>query len=430
MKRRPELTFKHNCNKGRYGWLRLTPAYSLKMVQRYLHDCGSLGSIFDPFCGTGTTPLYAAYQGFEAYALELNPFLVWFARVKTAVYGQSVVEELEAASEWILDRVGHNRTELVDPPPIRNIERWWGKSALIFLRDVKGSIEAYRNQASFDQVIDLLYVCFCRTLIKISNAAFNHQSVSFDEGDNRQLSLFDETNEYKAIFSADVRFVANSAAYNPPITPRIIQGDARHIDNHLLPNKVDLVITSPPYPNRMSYIRELRPYMYWLGYLEKAQDAGNLDWKAIGGTWGAATSRLSDWEKDEDRGYYPDYFKETLRRIEDDRNKNGKKMANYVARYFEDIVQHFESLVGVLNTGAFVHYVVGNSTFYGVLVPVERLYKEIMDLVGFSETKVEVLRKRNSKKELYEFTVSGRVPLRVHKRISSHANAPRTGLRA
>ncbi|WP_322490103.1 hypothetical protein [Chloroflexus sp.] len=38
-----------------------------------------------------------------------------------------------------------------------------------------------------------------------------------------------------------------------------------------------LVITSPPYPNRMSYIRELRPYMYWLGYLNNGRDAGELD---------------------------------------------------------------------------------------------------------------------------------------------------------
>jgi DNA modification methylase len=407
MKRKPELTFKHNRKRGRYGWLRLTPAYSLKMVQRYLPDNQISGKVFDPFCGTGTTPLYAAYQGVEAYALELNPFLVWFARIKTAAYDKSVIEELKAANECILSQVDSGQPRLVDPPPIRNIERWWGKSAVVFLRGVKGGIEEYRSQASSEEVIDLLYICFCRTLIKISNAAFNHQSVSFD--DSQQLSLFDETDEYKAVFSADVQFVAHSAERNPCVIPSIIQGDARNVDEHL-PSKVDLVITSPPYPNRMSYIRELRPYMYWLGYLEKAREAGELDWEAIGGTWGVATSRLSDWEQDEEKGHYPDYFKKTLRQIEDDRNKNGRKMANYVARYFEDILQHFKSLARVLNAGATVHYVVGNSTFYGVLVPVERLYKEIMELTGFSETKIEIVRKRNSKKELYEFTVSGKIP--------------------
>lgn len=251
----------------------------------------------------------------------------------------------------------------------------------------------------------MLYVCFCRTLIKISNAAFNHQSVSFD--DSRQLNLFDEVNRSKAIFSRDVALIAKSARFNPPVVPYILEGDARRVDEHLSA-KVDLVITSPPYPNRMSYIRELRPYMYWMGYLEKAREAGELDWQAIGGTWGAATSRLSDWQRNEAIGYYPEYFKAILRQIEDDENKSGRKMSNYVARYFEDMVQHFDGLARVLNPGATIHYVVGNSTFYGIIVPVERIYKEIMTSVGFSEVNVETVRKRNSKKELYEFTVSGR----------------------
>ncbi len=404
MKRKAELTFQHNRKRGRYGWLRLTPAYSLKMVQRYLPDQVT-GTVLDPFCGTGTTPLYAAYQDLEAYALELNPFLVWFAKIKTATYNESTVEELVAASKWILGRIDRDQAPLADPPPIKNIERWWGASALRFLRIVKGGIEDYREQASSEAVIDLLYVCFCRTLIKISNAVFNHQSVSFD--DNPQLSLFDETKRYKAIFSGDVALVVDSAQFNPPIIPHIIQGDARHVDEYLS-TKADFVITSPPYPNRMSYIRELRPYMYWMGYLEKAQEAGELDWQAIGGTWGAATSRLSDWQRNETRGYYPEHFKAILKQIEADENKSGRKMANYVARYFEDIGQHFESLVKVLNPDATVHYVVGNSTFYGILVPVERLYKEIMTSVGFSDVNVETVRKRNSKRELYEFTVSGR----------------------
>jgi adenine-specific DNA methylase len=265
MKRRADLTFKHNRKRGRYGWLRLTPAYSLKIVQRYLSNGQTPARVLDPFCGTGTTPLYAAYEGLEADALELNPFLVWFARVKTAAYDEYVVKELREAGDEIISRLDNNRVQLADPPPIRNIERWWDESALTFLRGIKGGIEAYRREATSEKVIDLLYVCFCRTLITISNAAFNHQSVSF--ANNRQLSLFDEKDRYRAVFSKDVRFVADSARENPSTTPTIVQGDARNVAEHIQ-SKTDMVITSPPYPNRMSYIRELRPYMYWLGYLE------------------------------------------------------------------------------------------------------------------------------------------------------------------
>jgi hypothetical protein len=45
-----------------------------------------------------------------------------------------------------------------------------------------------------------------------------------------------------------------------------------------------------------------------------------------------------------------------------------------------------------------------------VLIPVERLYEEIMQEVGFTDVDIEIVRKRNSKKELYEFAVSATCP--------------------
>jgi hypothetical protein len=57
--------------------------------------------------------------------------------------------------------------------------------------------------------------------------------------------------------------------------------------------------------------------------------------------------------------------------------------------------------------GGRVDYVVGNSTFYGVLVPTERLYAELLAEHGFEDVRVVRLRKRNSKKELFEFDVRG-----------------------
>lgn len=45
--RRAELTFKHNANHGRHGWLRLTPAYSVKLVNDILSDrAGQIGRAY------------------------------------------------------------------------------------------------------------------------------------------------------------------------------------------------------------------------------------------------------------------------------------------------------------------------------------------------------------------------------------------------
>lgn len=61
-----------------------------------------------------------------------------------------------------------------------------------------------------------------------------------------------------------------------------------------------------------------------------------------------------------------------------------------------------------MTPGAKVHYIVGNSTFYGVLVPVEVLFRDMLHEAGFEDTKISTIRKRNSKKELYEYDIHGR----------------------
>jgi hypothetical protein len=52
---------------------------------------------------------------------------------------------------------------------------------------------------------------------------------------------------------------------------------------------------------------------------------------------------------------------------------------------------------------------VGNSSFYGVLVPVEQILAEFFAEQGFSSVEVVPLRKRNCKKELREFEIIGRL---------------------
>ena len=65
---------------------------------------------------------------------------------------------------------------------------------------------------------------------------------------------------------------------------------------------------------------------YWLGFLDNGREVGELDWSAIGGTWGVATSRLIGWEPPKESFTHP-LFDEPLSRIADGKNKNGVVLA-------------------------------------------------------------------------------------------------------
>ncbi|MEY4549514.1 MAG: hypothetical protein RL685_5709 [Pseudomonadota bacterium] len=404
MRQRAELTFKQNVQHGRHGWLRLTPAYSVRLVDQVLAEFGSNAqNVFEPFSGTGTTALCAGYRGIRAVATDINPFLIWLGRVKSARYTAAQRTELEAVAKKISTKLRAGKARTATLPALKNIDRWWHAAELAFVAGLRGEIDHCADGA----VLDLLKIAFCRTMISLSNAAFNHQSMSFKDTDGSkqiQLNLDDANAKFIAQFLSDVGIVAAAATDNPLGEIEIIKDDARGVPAGAAKDgEFDLLITSPPYPNRMSYIRELRPYMYWLGFLGEAKEAGELDWEAIGGTWGIATSRLLTWRPS--GAFIPDYLPEILEKIRAAHPKNGELMAQYVHKYFDDMFVHFQTAARVVRRGGSAHYIVGNATFYGHVVPAERLYVDQLAAAGFRRCEARAIRKRNSKKELVEFHI-------------------------
>lgn len=296
--RRDHLTFRGNVALGRHGWLRLTPAYSLRLVQELLNSLGPDELVLEPFSGTGTTPLACASRGIRCHAVDINPFLVWLGNLKLTRFDESTACSVKSAAARI---AGNAR----DPdaaawkPDLHQIEKWWDEPTLHTLATLCDGIRNPPNERA-DNVQDLLSVAFCRVMIQSANVSFGHQSMSFKKkGDD--AGFVKETPARIAArltdaFVTAASEVADSLSVEPPLADcRVFLGDSRDLPSVLssIGAKYTAVITSPPYPNRMSYIRELRPYMYWLGYLSDGRAAGELDWKAIGGTWGCATRQCS-----------------------------------------------------------------------------------------------------------------------------------------
>ncbi len=97
-------------------------------------------------------------------------------------------------------------------------------------------------------------------------------------------------------------------------------------------------------------------------------------------------------------------FEQLVRKIDE----RSSLLSRYVARYAHDMSAHLASVRPVLARGASVHYIVGNSKFYDVVVPVQNILAAELRALGFESVRVEELRKRTSKPELFEYAVSGR----------------------
>lgn len=406
-RRHDHLTFKGNLKQTRYGWLRLTPAYSVHLVAELL-DTGEIGDgvVLDPFCGTGTTALVCAERGIRSDTTDINPFLLWLTAAKTRRYDTDDLLLFEAVSREVVAAMQGAADEAIWTPPLHQIEKWWDEPTLLQLGRAMGHIRRLADGLP-GSVTDLLKLAFCRTMIQQAQVSFGHQSMSFKKRKEQPLLLpMIRLDPVADIWRQSAAILADAARSTILEPPRAIHCDARQLRTKLEPDAYAYVITSPPYPNRMSYIRELRPYMYWLSYLKNGRQAGELDWEAIGGTWGCATSNLTKWRPIAKAEVPNAGFNEIIENIAE----RSALLSRYVHKYFLDMAMHARELYAVVQPGGSIHYIVGNSKFYDVMLPVEEIFASLFREAGFVDIGIRTIRKRTSKKELFEFVVSGRKP--------------------
>lgn len=399
------LTHRANLKHTRYGWLRLTPAYSVHLVENILDSALSRETaVLDPFCGTGTTTLVCAEKGITSDTTDINPFLLWLTETKTQLYSARDLDDFKGVSKKIIETI---TTEIVDEiwtPNLHQIDKWWQPDVLQVLGHIMYIIHSSSSVYS-TKTIDLLKIAFCRVMITHSGASFNHQSMSFKKQYNQSF-FRTAVDDVMITWRLVVDDIYKSAQTDILLLPKAILCDARQLSSSLPHDYYTCVITSPPYPNRMSYIRELRPYMYWLGYLNDGREAGELDWKAIGGTWGVATSNVGKWLPPSQRTIPYSDFPEIIEKI----SQQSDVLSRYVHKYFYDMADHLNELFIVTKSGGSINYIVGNSKFYDVLLPVEEIFASLFEVAGFVNIRVKAIRKRTSKKELYEYVVSAIKP--------------------
>ena len=172
------LTHKANAGAGRHGWLRLTPAYSVRLVRERTAHLPAGAVVTDPFSGSGTTALAAAEYGCDGHAVDVNPFLVWLGNAKAASYPAALLRDTRGTVPALTGRAGRWATEAAElwAPNLHNIGRWWSPGSLAALKGLRRALDQAALPAA---AVDLLSIAFCRTAIAVSNAAFNHQSMSF-----------------------------------------------------------------------------------------------------------------------------------------------------------------------------------------------------------------------------------------------------------
>ena len=402
------VTFQGKLGLPIHRWYRLTPSFSPHLAHDIADHFG-LGNndlVLDPFSGVATVPLCMKYRGIPACSIEINPYLFFVGTVKTRSYKD--VGEIESTIQDFLVRLqaafhelpmeggaAHYLKEHAEfIPRISFPERWWSPGNLMQLVCLRHTLLSYDAPTHHH---DLLKMGVLGILVPVSNAKHNHVSLTFAERPAEMVDVFAVLKDkYKEIVD-DLRSVLELACSEVTV----FSGNSKET-SAVLPKgqPVTAVITSPPYPNRFSYARETRPHLFFFDFIENAKAVGELETLAIGGTWGKATSVLSE-------GVAPvnPLIESLLAPYTGNIHDEGRLMAYYIIKYFNDIYQHASEIVRVCDERCRLAYVIGNSKFYGHPLPSDEILASIFDYFGFRLIRIDRMRRRQSKTGLYEAVV-------------------------
>jgi hypothetical protein len=399
-------TFKAGLSTSIHRWFRLTPSYGPDLVREMLSKLNAATGdyVLDPFSGASTTSIECGLEGFDSAGFEVNPLLHFVGQVSTnwkvnpdTVRAEltRIVQEFKTLKRVVtFDNIAEYNMEV---PPIHNPMRWWRADVLTDILILKNRLLACPDK----DVRDFFRLCLAGVLVPdLTNVTLGKLQLHFIDRTHDEidaLTIFVNHAENMLHDLGEVRKLEKIGR------SEILLQDSTKADAVSLQRKVDCVITSPPYPNRYSYVWNTRPHLYMLDFIATGKSATQIDQRTIGGTWGTATSELA-------KGIIPPVTERIGQIVEPIASlirEEDNLMANYAMHYFNRLATHLTSIDHLLSDSARAAYVVGNSRLKGVYIETDVLLGKIFEALGLKYTVTDIhrFRRRNSGKDLFESIV-------------------------
>ncbi len=287
------------------------------------------GVIFDPFCGSGTTLVAAQKNGFRSVGVDLNPIACLISKVKT----QNITPGFLEIAESVVSHAKQAIVEEICIPPIPNLDHWFKKEIQVAIEALLQEI----NKVEDESAIALLRLSLSSIIVRVSN----------QESDTRYAAInnnYNATDVYESFSKAcrkNYEILIGRGDIGHDV--KIIEQDILTVTADQIGEDIDLVITSPPYPNAYEYWLYHKYRMWWLG-----MDPLNV--------------------REYEIGCRPKYHK-----------KNGETEVDF----FNQMSKVFELFYKVMKIGGHVGFVVGRSVIRGKEIDNAALIIEVAAKNGF-----------------------------------------------
>lgn len=390
-----------------HGWYRFVLSFPPHLVRDYLKKlkAGPGCLVLDPFCGTGTTPVECKMNGVRSVGVEAAPMAAFASRVKTdwSPDPNDLLEQAEDVARRTRRRLraqGIEDDELSATAGVA-LRGLPSEADKLLLTSSISKLPLHKTLVLLDAIsalkssfyVDHLKLALAKALIAdIGNLHFGPEvGVAKPKKDVRVVESW----------LARVRVIADDLRElnDLHITPaRIVNEDSRgDLTEHLLPRSVDVVITSPPYPNEKDYTRTTRLESVILGLVRTKAELQQQKRTLVRSNTRSVYVSDDDhrWvEKFPEIGEIADAIEK--RRLELGKTSGFERMYPRVTKlYFGGMARHFANLRKVLKRGARLAYVVGDQASYlRVMIRTGQLLGTIAEDLGYRVDGIDLFRTR------------------------------------
>jgi DNA modification methylase len=360
----PSPKLRASDNLGVYGWAPVYSAFSERFAVQAIElmAVGRQGAVvLDPFAGGGTSLLAAARIGLPAVGVDLDPFAALLSRARLATRAEPKrVRALLAAAP---NGQQHGGAEIVGdlfrPSDVR-----FAQSVISGVRSVfpsHNTLAALLDDptGAYDsESVALAALCLGASasakVVRGSNPVWYRRALPDETSRRRSLQL--ETRSAAHGMLADLASLGGSLKLR---NTRIFNEDARAPT--LKPASVDIVLTSPPYLNRLDYVvNHLAPLAILIGIVPFSLESLRRD--MIG------TTKMVD--KGDVSARWGELCTVFLGKVAAHPSKASATYYywNYY-KYFKDIFRVLEQLRVLVRPGGTGAIVIQNSFYKEVVVP-------------------------------------------------------------
>jgi len=384
------ITFKDSLKQGPFGWYPYVEGFSADYARSVLKELKPK-RVYDPFGGSGTTCLAAGMEGIPSFYSELNPLMRFVAEVKTNTLSYLTTNKVvvkELLTDY-LDRISakdFNKT--AKKTDLSQYQRAFPNRDFFVESDARELLLCLEIAQSYEadspRVAEMLKLAVAANAVKSSNMTrrADLRRRRDDEYKTRVVNVSQFVEESVRRMMQDVE------SFEGCIAPSICIGNDAKDRHQKYKGYFDCILTSPPYLNGTNYFRNTKIELWLLGLIETELDIRQFNKQAVAGGIDNVRSKLIEFKK--------------FKAVEDvalkiEQTDGDRRIPNLVRQYFSDMHDVLLSVAELLHKdGAFI-LDIGDSKFYGVHVPTDKLLVTVAAEVGLKLDNSKILARRHSR---------------------------------